>query len=194
MTKPKKDLFYPMLLALTSRTARILSQKQPIVRTMSAATLTVLSWDQLKEVGSKLQPKDLVNGPTSSQATLRLFGKPESEVRVTLYRDHHAWCPYCQKVWMFLEEKRIPYRIRKVTMFCYGQKEDWYKRICPNGMLPALELDGRLITESDRIIGSLEAAFGELGSPFDSPNVRQLRRLERQLFSAWCYWLCYPSR
>ena len=40
---------YSMLLALTSRTARILSQKQPIVRTMSAATLTVLSWDQLRK-------------------------------------------------------------------------------------------------------------------------------------------------
>jgi glutathione S-transferase len=21
-------------------------------------------------------------------------------VRVTLYRDTHAWCPYCHKVWM----------------------------------------------------------------------------------------------
>jgi glutathione S-transferase len=36
-----------------------------------------------------------IEGPTSAQATLRLFGQPESNVMVTLYRDHHAWCPYC---------------------------------------------------------------------------------------------------
>ena len=47
-------------------------------------------------------------------------------------------------------------------MFCYGEKESWYKKICPNGMLPALELDGKLYTESDRIIGVLEGAFGAL--------------------------------
>jgi glutathione S-transferase len=24
--------------------------------------------------------------------------------------------PYCQKVWMYLEEKRIPYRVSKVSI------------------------------------------------------------------------------
>ena len=168
------------------------------VRTLSAsamaATMKVLSWEELEEIHKKLgQPVDSVNGPTTSQSRLRLFGHPESDVRVTLYRDHHAWCPYCQKVWMFLEEKRIPYRVKKVTMFCYGEKEAWYKKICPNGMLPALELDGKLFTESDRIIAVLEGAFGPLGSEFKDPQVIELRRLERQLFSAWCRWLCYPS-
>ena len=82
-------------------------------------------------------------------------------MRVTLYRDHHAWCPYCQKVWLWLEERRIPYRIGKVTMVCYGEKESWYRRLVPSGMLPALALDGRLITESDRILEALELAANE---------------------------------
>jgi glutathione S-transferase len=105
---------------------------------------------------------DPIHGPTNAQARLRLFGQPESAVRVTLYRDNHAWCPYCQKVWLWLEEKRIPYRIEKVTMFCYGEKEAWYKRKVPSGMLPALELDGRMITESDDILMALERTFGPL--------------------------------
>lgn len=154
-------------------------------------TITPLSWTELETL-TDFQV-DAINGPTNAQARLRLFGKPESEVRVTLYRDHHAWCPYCQKIWFWLEEKQIPYRIEKVTMFCYGEKESWYKRKVPSGMLPAVELDGRLITESDDILLALERAFGPLSQGMEDARVIPLRRLERLLFKAWCTWLCCPS-
>jgi glutathione S-transferase len=154
-------------------------------------TIAPLSWPALEAL-TDFQV-DTVHGPTNAQARLRLFGLTESDVRVTLYRDNHAWCPYCQKVWLWLEEKRIPYRIEKVTMFCYGEKESWYKRKVPSGMLPALELDGRLITESDDILIALEQVFGPLGPGMKDPTVIPLRRLERLLFSAWCAWLCRPS-
>jgi glutathione S-transferase len=143
-----------------------------------------LSWADLE---ARLPAvSDRVDGPTNAQATLRLFGQGERAVRVTLYRDHHAWCPYCQKVWLWLEERRIPYRIRKVTMFCYGDKEAWYRQRVPSGMLPALEVDGRLITESDRILEALEQAFGPLGPGMGDAQVLPLRQLERVLFRAWC--------
>ncbi|MGL5870898.1 MAG: glutathione S-transferase family protein [Xenococcaceae cyanobacterium] len=153
-------------------------------------TIAPLSWTELEAL-TDFQ-LDLVNGPTNAQSRLRLFGRSESEVRVTLYRDNHAWCPYCQKVWLWLEEKQIPYRIEKVTMFCYGDKESWYKRKVPSGMLPALELDGRIITESDDILIALERVFDPLSLGMESPKVFPLRRLERLLFRAWCNWLCYP--
>jgi glutathione S-transferase len=136
--------------------------------------------------------RDRSEGATNAQARLRLFGQPESAVRVTLYRDHHAWCPYCQKVWLWLEERRIPYRVEKVTMFCYGEKEPWFRRLVPSGMLPALALDHQVITESDRILEVLEHTFGSLGPGMADPAVLPLRRLERQLFRAWCQWLCVP--
>ncbi|MCU0523194.1 MAG: glutathione S-transferase family protein [Elainella sp. Prado103] len=150
-----------------------------------------LSWSELEAL-TDFQI-DTVHGLTNAQARLRLFGHSESDVRVTLYRDNHAWCPYCQKVWLWLEEKQIPYRVEKVTMFCYGEKESWYKRKVPSGMLPAVELDGRLITESDDILIALERAFGPLGQGMEDPSVLPLRRLERLLFRAWCAWLCYPT-
>ncbi|MGF1542801.1 MAG: glutathione S-transferase family protein [Pleurocapsa sp.] len=157
-----------------------------------STTTTPLSWQELAAL-TDFQ-LDTVNGVTNSQARLRLFGREESEVRVILYRDNHAWCPYCQKVWLWLEEKQIPYCIEKVTMFCYGTKESWYKRKVPSGMLPAIELDGRLITESDDILITLEGVFGKLGWGMEDPRVIPLRRLERLLFRAWCNWLCSPSR
>jgi len=149
---------------------------------------TPLNWLELEAI-SDFQV-DTVNGLTNSQARLRLFGQPESAIRVTLYRDHHAWCPYCQKVWLWLEEKQIPYRIEKVTMFCYGEKESWYKHKVPSGMLPAIALDNRLITESDDILLALEEVFGSLRWSIVDPKVLPLRRLERILFRAWCEWLC----
>lgn len=150
-----------------------------------------LSWSELEALSSF--DIDLVNGPTNAQAKLRLFGQNEADVRITLYRDNHAWCPYCQKVWLWLEEKRIPYRIEKVTMFCYGTKEDWYKRIVPSGMLPALKLDKQIITESDDILLALEKTFGPVKYGMQHPDVLPLRQLERLLFRAWCGWLCQPA-
>ena len=155
-------------------------------------TIAPLSWSELEAL-TDFQ-LDTVNGATNAQAQLRLFGQTESDVRVTLYRDNHAWCPYCQKVWLWLEEKQIPYRIAKVTMFCYGKKESWYKRKVPSGMLPAIELDGRIITESDDILIALEKVYGVLGLGMKDPQVLPLRRLERLLFRAWCNWLCYRTR
>ena len=159
--------------------------------TSTAPSIAPLSWAELEALADF--QVDPINGATNAQARLRLFGQTEADVRVTLYRDNHAWCPYCQKIWLWLEEKRIPYRIEKVTMFCYGEKESWYKRKVPSGMLPAIDLDGRLITESDDILIALEQAFGALGLGMTDPKVLPLRQLERLLFRAWCAWLCYPA-
>ena len=157
----------------------------------TSMTIAPLSWTELEALAD--YPVDPVNGATNAQAELRLFGHAESDIRVTLYRDNHAWCPYCQKIWLWLEEKQIPYRIEKVTMFCYGQKESWYKRKVPSGMLPAISLDDRIITESDDILIALEQVFGALGLGMTDSKVMPLRQLERLLFRAWCGWLCYPS-
>ena len=42
-------------------------------------------------------------------------------------------------------------------MFCYGEKEAWYKKICPLGMLPAIQFNsGEIVTDSDNILVALE--------------------------------------
>ena len=150
-----------------------------------------MTWEELKVY--KIQESDRINGPNNAYSILRLHNKCEKDIRVTFFRDHHAWCPYCQKVWLWLEFKEIPYRIKKVTMRCYGNKEKWYLKKVPSGMLPAIELDNVLITESDDIIQALEKVYGPLGSELDDPKILHLRRLERNLFRAWCIWLCNPA-
>lgn len=69
-----------------------------------------LSWAQLGNLAKRVAAIDTadvrINGATNSHTRMRLFGHDESKARVTLYRDNHAWCPYCQKIWLFLEEKK----------------------------------------------------------------------------------------
>ena len=75
------------------------------------------SWETLAGLLKAEQAKlgipepDLVNGPTNPHSLLRLFGS-QGEPRVLFYRDHAGWCPYCEKIWLQLEEKRIPYKAR----------------------------------------------------------------------------------
>jgi len=172
-------------------------------------------------------------GPASPLHKIRLFDESnkEEDIRVTLYRDHASWCPvsipflqlnvicyirfpsliyppllamqYCQKVWMFLEEKRIPYRIEKINMRCYGEKPASFQRLQPSGAIPVAIIDGRTLNQSNDIIYTLEELFtgGKQKSmlpPQDDSAKRmkaqQLLKLERSLFSAWMSYLTGSSR
>ena len=179
-----------------------------VARPLSAASWVALSrsCDALLEAVPALSaagrrrdaraPVPRHSGPANAQALLRTFDETSEEaVRIVLYRDRHAWCPYCQKVWMQLEEKRIPYRVEKINMRCYGKKSRAYQRLVPSGMLPALELDGDLVLESDVIMNRIEEAFPGYRSLVPSDPAlhvlaQKLLKLERYLFSAWCGWLC----
>jgi len=148
----------------------------------------ILTWKDLNKY--EIEDLDRVNGINNSYSNLRLFGYSENDVTVTLYRDRHSWCPYCQKIWLWLEFKRIPYRVKKIYMFCYGQKETWFLDKVRSGKLPAIEFKGQVITESDNIIAFLENEFGALGSFITSSHLRETRELEREIFRSWCNWLC----
>ena len=54
--------------------------------------------------------------------------------------------------------------MKKINMYCYGQKEKWYLKKVGSGKLPAIEFNGLIITESDNIITFLENEFGTLGT------------------------------
>ncbi len=151
----------------------------------------ILSWADLRKF--KIDDIDRVNGINNSYSNIRLFGHREKEAELILYRDRHSWCPYCQKIWLWLEFKRIPYKVKKINMYCYGQKEKWYLNKVSSGKLPAIELNGKVITESDNIITFLENEFGTLGSSLLSNDIREVRKLEREIFRSWCNWLCRKS-
>lgn len=99
------------------------------------------------------------------------------------------------QVWCQLEAKRIPYKITKVPMSCYGDKPPWFRAISPSGAIPVAKIDGQIVPESNDIMFALEELFPDhrpllppRGSP-DEATVRELMGLERSLFSVWFGWL-----
>ena len=145
--------------------------------------------------GLKLKAEDELRskgrGLPSRSAKLRLFDAADDyEPRVVFYRDSAAWCPYCQKVWMLLEEKKIPYRVELINMRSYGDKPQDFLRKVPGGFLPAIELDGQVVTESLDIMALLDRTFEGIALvPREESTLneaRELLRLERQLFRSWC--------
>ncbi|GMH39233.1 hypothetical protein BSKO_07131 [Bryopsis sp. KO-2023] len=174
----------------------------PAGRKMKAKAFkdTAPSWSELEALVEQqkgvlgVEDDDLESGPPNPLSLKRTFGKDEP-IRVKLYRDHAAWCPYCQKVWIQLEEKKIPYEIEKINMRCYGDKKPSFLKITPMGLLPVMEFKGNAITESERIMKILEKEYPENpllpaeGTP-EMDRASKLFRLERACFSAWCGWLC----
>ena len=180
-------------------------RRAPLSTAVGPLADTAPSWEELQamlerrkaETGWTDERADPEAGPETQPHSLRrTFGKlaPGQEPRVKLYRDHAAWCPYSQKVWLFCEAKQIPYVLEKINMRCYGPKPASYTAKVPSGLLPAVELDGELITESDRIMFVLEAEFPDrpMLPPRESSEARdaaRLLQLERRLFGAWLQWL-----
>lgn len=89
---------------------------------------------------------------------------------------------------MQLEEKQIPYRVKKVSMNCYGSKSRSFLQKTSRGLLPAIEIDGQFHTESSVIMQLIEDSFPEK-KPMVLSGTDKLLSLERELFGAWLNWL-----
>ena len=169
----------------------------------TAAAKTAVGAALMSEQESRLRG----TGAPFVQNKLRLFESTERP-RLTLYRDHAGWCPYCQKTMLLIEEKQIPINIELVPMRSYGDKPESFLRMVPSGLLPALIVeknDGRkqVITESQVIMEFLDLlhpvdegfrqmmpAENDFG---DQARYKRLANLERELFSWWCTLIFRPE-
>jgi len=165
------------------------------------------SWDALDSLLRKQEPSaeriafDVVTsgrGNAHVNARIRLFDAPENfEPSITLYRDSAAWCPYCERVWLFLEEKRIPYNVVTVPMSCYGDKPTEFLQLSPRGNIPVAMIQDRVVLESKDIMMDIEKTFTNgcrrlLPQEDDvagTARVTSLLALERRTFNAWLLWI-----
>ena len=91
---------------------------------------------------------------------------------VTLYFFHGSLCS--QKVRLALEEKNVSYTGRLVNIGPRMENyEPWYMRINPRGVVPTLDHDGHIVTDSARIVVFVDEHFDgpDLQRFFIDPNV-----------------------
>eukprot|EP00536_Pseudo-nitzschia_multiseries_P016503 jgi/Psemu1/221512/e_gw1.1135.3.1 len=121
--------------------------------TATAPTSTAPSWEDLE----------------SSLETIRSQAGEEKKPVLTLYRDTNGWCPFCERVWVAIRAKGLPYQ---ETLVPLQGKPEWYKQMVPTGLVPAVlfhgEEDGdgdaarssrELVWESDAILRALDDKF-----------------------------------
>ncbi len=115
---------------------------------VEAATTDVPSWESLQSELETIQSSD-----------------EEKKPLLTLYRDTNGWCPFCERVWVAIRAKNLPYQ---ETLVPLQGKPEWYKQMVPTGLVPAVLFHGdeeneatsrELVWESDAILEALDAKF-----------------------------------
>ncbi|OMO89829.1 hypothetical protein CCACVL1_07610 [Corchorus capsularis] len=67
-------------------------------------------------------------------------------------------CPFCQRVLLTLEEKKIPYELKLINL---SDKPQWFLEISPEGKVPLVKFDDKWVPDSDVIVGILEEKYPE---------------------------------
>ena len=62
----------------------------------------------------------------------------------------HRMCPFAQKVCIALQLAGSPFELKEIDL--YGNKPSWFLDMNPQGLVPVLNHNGRIITESEVII------------------------------------------
>ncbi|MED6138777.1 putative glutathione S-transferase dhar2, chloroplastic [Stylosanthes scabra] len=65
-------------------------------------------------------------------------------------------CPFCQRVLLTLEDKRLPYDPKFVDL---TNKGEWFLKMNPNGKVPVIKLDEKWVSDSDIITQILEEKY-----------------------------------
>lgn len=81
-------------------------------------------------------------------------GDADAIVLHDYFRSSAAW-----RVRIVLALKRIPHRRTKIDLLAGAHRDPAYRAIHPQGAVPALEMDGHVLTQSLAIIDYLDARF-----------------------------------
>ena len=82
------------------------------------------------------------------------------------------------KVLLALMEKGVPFTSHYVALNKFEQHEDWFKKINPQGQVPVIVRDGKVINESTVINEYVDAAF-------DGPALRPADEYGRAMMRIW---------
>jgi glutathione S-transferase len=91
---------------------------------------------------------------------------------------HGVFSPCAQKVRLIIAEKEIPWTSREINLLKKENLEPWYLEIAPKGLVPVLDHNGQIVTESTIICEYLEDAFPEV-------PLRPIRPIDKARARTW---------
>jgi len=92
-------------------------------------------------------------------------------------RLHWSWSTNPQKVRLALEELQLPYDLNKIDLYKRQNKTAEYLAIHPRGKVPALEIDGGVLWDSNAAIAHLAQREGRLWPAEGADRCRALSLL-----------------
>ncbi|KAF2155322.1 glutathione transferase omega-1 [Myriangium duriaei CBS 260.36] len=105
-----------------------------------------------------MPPPDADLHPVATGAAKSTVDAHQGEENLKLYA---GWfCPFVQRAWTVLEEKKIPYQYIEVNPY---HKPDSLIKLNPRGLVPTLEYKGKPLYESTVIGEFLEEAYPDHG-------------------------------
>jgi glutathione S-transferase len=125
-------------------------QRQPSVTRLQA---TVASWNDIETIlGSSYREDSPVSIDSVSDPSQPSF----SDVRPTLFRERHGWCPYSERVWLTLELGGLDYDTVRIDNTGGGPRPSYFGGQTPQMKWP----DGRVQGESMNLVDRLDQDYG----------------------------------
>ena len=104
---------------------------------------------------------DAVAAVSSTWAAAR---RPRTDdVPLTFFRDANTWCPFCHRVFFYIEQKRLRYTTERIHLGGDPREPPksaaYLREIAPRGNVPALRIGDRIVLESLDILRVLDREF-----------------------------------
>eukprot|EP00817_Percolomonadidae_sp_ATCC50343_P004248 CAMPEP_0117426614 /NCGR_PEP_ID=MMETSP0758-20121206/6674_1 /TAXON_ID=63605 /ORGANISM="Percolomonas cosmopolitus, Strain AE-1 (ATCC 50343)" /LENGTH=211 /DNA_ID=CAMNT_0005211851 /DNA_START=27 /DNA_END=659 /DNA_ORIENTATION=+ len=108
--------------------------------------------------------------------------EPETKEELVYYS--HPVCPFGQRVWIYLEEKKIKYDY--VFIELTKERPQWYIDINPKKKVPAIKHDGKILYESYIVTQYLSEVFGDKNDPKPLVSHDAYTRAQERLWVDYC--------
>ncbi|GAA5942042.1 hypothetical protein JCM10213_004370 [Rhodosporidiobolus nylandii] len=97
---------------------------------------------------------DKIDPPHATGVALETVKQHSAEHELVF---HAGWfCPFVQRAWIALEEKKLAYQYKEVNPYA---KEPHFLKVNPKGLVPAIEYKGEALYESLVLLEFLDDAF-----------------------------------
>ena len=95
---------------------------------------------------------------------------------------YHQWTSTCSKrVRITLAEKNLDWESHHISLKDLEHLDEWYVKLNPEGVVPTLDHDGNILTESNFIIEYLDEMFPDFEKHFISKDAMNIEGLGKKV-------------